>query len=108
MKVIWMPQAKQQMRQTAIYIRDAFGPRIRDKFVADVREANSLLGCNPNTGKIEPLLSDIPGMYRSYVLNHLNKIVYHLCNDHIEVVAFWDVRREPAVLVDEMMKETDK
>ncbi len=47
-------------------------------------------------------------MYRSYVLNHLNKIVYHLCDDHIEVVAFWDVRREPAVLVDEMMKETDK
>ena len=102
-----MPQAKQQMRKRAIYIRSAFGVRARDKFLSEVREANNLLECNPNIGKTEPLLSDCPGMYRSYVLNHLNKIVYYLCNDHIEVVAFWDVRREPTTLADEVIKETE-
>ena len=37
-------------------------------------------------------------MYRSYVVNRLNKIVYFVKEDHIEVADFWDVRREPKKL----------
>ena len=33
--------------------------------------------------------------YRSIVVNRLNKIVYWINNDDIEIVDFWDTRREP-------------
>jgi hypothetical protein len=33
--------------------------------------------------------------YRSIVVNRLNKIVYLINNDDIEIVDFWDTRREP-------------
>ena len=64
----------------------------------DVRHANMLLSKNPNMGSVEPLLADRSIMYRSYVVNRLNKIVYFVKEDHIEVADFWDVRREPKKL----------
>lgn len=102
MKVIWLPQAKKQLRQTAMYICDEFGARHRDAFMDDVRHASELLGKNPNMGKAEPLLADCTIAYRSLVVNHLNKIVYFFNSDHIEVAAFWDVRREPKSQAEEM------
>ena len=34
-------------------------------------------------------------IYRSIVVNRLNKIVYWINDDVIEIVDFWDTRREP-------------
>ena len=34
-------------------------------------------------------------IYRSIVVNHLNKMVYRVLDDYIEIVDFWDTRREP-------------
>ena len=48
----------------------------------------------------EPLLEDEAITYRSYVLNRLNKIIYYIENDHVEIADFWDVRRDPGALVD--------
>ena len=98
MRVIWLPQAKRQLRQTASYILKEFGQKVRSEFMQDVRHANMLLSKNPNMGSAEPLLADRSIMYRSYVVNRLNKIVYFIKEDHIEVADFWDVRREPKKL----------
>ena len=98
MKVLWLPQAKKQLRQTALYIRGEFGVKSRDDFMEEVRHANKLLEQNPHLGKEEPLLVK----YRSLVVTHLNKIVYFVNDNHIEVAAFWDVRREPKALANEV------
>ena len=98
MRVIWLPQAKSQLRQTASYILKEFGQKVRSEFMQDVQHANMLLSENPNLGSPEPLLADRSIMYRSYVVNRLNKIVYFIKEDHIEVADFWDVRREPKKL----------
>ena len=98
MRVIWLPQAKRQLRQTASYIHREFGQKVRSEFMQDVQHANMLLSKNPNMGSVEPLLADRSIMYRSYVVNRLNKIVYFVKEDHIEVADFWDVRREPKKL----------
>ena len=95
MRVKWTPQATGAVRQTALYIRSQFGIRKGEQFIREVHEASVMLGNNPNIGKVEPLLADRPRSYRSLVLNHLNKIVYFIDNNHIEVVDFWDTRREP-------------
>ena len=33
-----------------------------------------------------------------FKVNRLNKIVYRIVEDHIEIADFWDVRREPESL----------
>ena len=53
----------------------------------------------------EPLLEDKPGNHRSIVVNSMNKMVYHIVDDHIEVSAFWDVRREPSSLKEQIKDE---
>lgn len=98
MRVIWLPQAKRQLRQTAKYILREFGQKVRNEFMQDVQHANMLLSDNPNLGSVEPLLADRSLKYRSYVVNRLNKIIYFIKEDHIEVADFWDVRREPKKL----------
>ncbi len=105
MKVKWMPQAKWQVRDVARYIRKEFGKKVRDDFMKDIRESSRLIGHTPTVGKIEPLLVDCQDMYRSYVVNHLNKIIYRILDDCVEVVDFWDVRREPSTLA-ENIKES--
>ena len=98
MKVIWIPFAQNEVRKTARYINKEFGKESRDQFINEVRNVSRLLGENPNLGKPEPLLIDYTKMYRSYVMNHLNKIIYWIAENQIEVVDFWDVRRDPMTL----------
>lgn len=100
MKVRWNDLAKEQLRHTAQYIRKEFGQFARDDFMSIIRRVNNLLGRNPYLGIKEPLLSEIPMEHRSIVATKHNKIVYKIIEEHIEVVAFWDVRREPKELVE--------
>ena len=95
MKVKWTPLAKSAVRDTARYIREQFGLKAKADFMQDVHQTSQFLGLNPNIGKVEPLLVDRSVMYRSIVVNRLNKIVYYIDNDHIEIADFWDTRREP-------------
>jgi len=95
MKVRWNRQSKEQLRQTIQYIYQEFGQKTRDEFMQAVRQTNNLLADNPHLGPVETLLADLPLQYRSIVVRHLNKIVYRIVETHIEVVAFWDCRREP-------------
>ena len=66
----------------------------------EVREASRQIGRTPNIGKIEPLLEDEVITYRSYLVNHLNKIIYYIEDNHVEVADFWDVRQDPNVLAE--------
>lgn len=95
MRVRWNDQSKKALRKTANYIRKTFGEKAKDDFFQEVKHTNALLGNNPNIGPVELFLSDLPSMYRSIVVRHHNKIVYRVVDDHIEVIAFWDTRREP-------------
>ena len=97
MKVIWLPQAKKQLRHTAKYIIRQFGTKEKDEFLQNVHHINTLLAENPEMGSVEPLLTDRTIMYRSVVVNRLNKIIYFIKDNHIEIADFWDTRREPNV-----------
>ena len=95
MRVRWNKQSKEQLIRTARYIRHEFGQSIMDEFMAEVKRTNKLLARNPNIGPIGPLLINYPIEYHSIVVEHVNKIIYHVANDIIEVIALWDTRREP-------------
>lgn len=102
MKVKWVPQAKKEMQLVAKYINKEFGKKAKDDFIQDVRDASRLIGATPNVGQAESLLADRADMYRSYIVNRLNKIVYRIVDDHIEIADFWDVRRAPSTLADQV------
>lgn len=95
MRVRWNDESKKRLRMTASYIKKVFGEKAREDFLQEVKHTNALLGNNPIMGPLEPFLRDLPSEYRSVVVRHYNKIVYHIVDEHIEVVAFWDTRREP-------------
>lgn len=102
MKVKWVPQAKKEMRLVAKYINKEFGKKAKDDFIQDVRDASRLIGATPNVGQAESLLADRADMYRSYIVNRLNKTVYRIVDDHIEIADFWDIRRDPSTLADQV------
>ena len=102
MKSIITNLAKEQIRQIAKYIRKEFGKDRRDEFMKEVRQTRRLIKGSPNIGSVESLLADRAVMYRSYVMNRLDKIIYRIDGDIIYIVAFWDVRRDPGTLVSEV------
>lgn len=95
MNVIWNTWAEEEMLQTADYIETQYGENAKEKFFEEVFHIAELLGKNPHLGKVEPLLATAPVMYRSIVVNRLNKIIYYVNGNVIEIVDFWDTRREP-------------
>lgn len=104
MKVILSDLAKQQIRETANYISREFGKKSRENFIQSVRETKELLVKNPQIGPIEPLLNNRKENYRSVVIGKMNKLVYSIKGESINIVAFWDCRREPKSLSKDVEK----
>ncbi len=98
MKVIWLEQADRALHLTADYIAVEYGQQSMKKFMCKIDEVGILLKDNPYLGPEEPLLTGRTSVYRSVVVAKVNKIVYRIVNDTIEIADFWDVRREPQSL----------
>ena len=105
MRVRWNDWSKKQLRKTANYIGKEFGGTAKRDFLQEMKHTNELLGDNPNMGPVEVYLLDLPSTYRSIVVRHHNKIVYRVVDDHIEVVALWDTRREPKKQAQQVKEE---
>jgi plasmid stabilization system protein ParE len=57
-----------------------------------------MLAENPHAGRIELLLEDLPGGFRSFVVQKRHKVVYNIDGDTINVAFIWDCRRNPLTL----------
>lgn len=88
-------ETKNKILKTAKYIRKQFGIETSVEFSGEIHRVTTLLCENPFMGPQEPLLSDAPVLYRSVVVSRLNKMIYWINDDVIEIVDFWDCRREP-------------
>ena len=95
MRVVWYPEAAKRLHQVVSYIQTEYGSKSCTKFLKEAYRTERLLARNPYLGPIEPFLADAPVQYRSIVVNRLNKIVYWINGDVIEIVDFWDTRKEP-------------
>lgn len=93
---------KEKVRKTSRYIQAGFGKKARLNFRQEIAHVSQLLLKNPNLGSVEPYLADAPVLYRSIVVNRLNKLVYWINDDVIEIVDFWDTRREPTAQAEQM------
>ncbi len=95
MRVVISVFAQQQIRKTAKYILEKFGKKSKDTFIQKVKETRKLLETNPYLGPEEPLLANMTNTYHSVVISHLNKMIYRILDNRIEISDLWDCRREP-------------
>lgn len=102
MRIEWTDRAVRGKQNVADYIRGRFGYKHKREFAQEVDRTARMLLRHPNLGTVEQLLADRPKTYRSVVIKGLSKMVYLIEGDIIYIVAFWDVRREPQALADEV------
>ena len=101
MRLHWTSQAQQQWNEVAEYVYSEFGASALYALNDKTTQAEQSLKTFPKIGKIEPLLSN--GLeYRSLVIRPCHKIIYFVQDDAIQVAAFWDTRREPQQLKEEL------
>lgn len=83
--------------QCSVYPRHVWRES-KDKVFSDISHIAKLLKDNSYLGRIEPLLDEASVAYRSITVNKLNKIIYYVNDDTIEIVDFWDTRMDPLQL----------
>lgn len=105
MRVKWHTGAKEALQQTANHIRKEHGSKSSAAFLHQALQTVKLLAKNPQIGSFEALLVEESVPYRSLVINRLNKLVYWVNDDCIEIVAFWDTRREPKAQAEQVNKK---
>ena len=98
MKVKWTPLALAELQKTTRYISKEFGKTAKSKFINEVSSITQMIGNEPYAGKIEPTLENRAKTYRSFVVSKLNKIIYYIEDNHIEIADFWALRQNPETL----------
>ena len=98
MKVVWTEFAAKEVQKTSRYIFRKFGQKAKQEFLQEIKHIGTLLERMPNLGKAELYLENMPVAYRSFVIAHLNKVVYYIENDSIIISDFWNMRRDPEKL----------
>ena len=97
MRSVWSERAKKSLHIIEDYILREFGEKKRVEFMAEAEKGAIQLESFPMTGKEEPLLAHRKKLYRSYVITHLSKMIYHVDEkrDMVVISDIWDTRREP-------------
>lgn len=103
MNVIWSESAFEIFSETSDYIQGKFGERARDIFVQKVHKTVSLLAINPGIGVVEQRLVNAPVEYHSINADGINRIVYYVEGDTIQIADFWNMRRNPKTLTDRLL-----
>lgn len=98
MNVTVTATAERQIAATVDTILRTSGRQSMLKFRQCLRHNIHLLRLHPHLGPREDLLLHREVQYRSLVISPLNKLVYTIADDTIEIVALWDTRREPSTL----------
>ncbi|MBR4677985.1 MAG: type II toxin-antitoxin system RelE/ParE family toxin [Bacteroidales bacterium] len=106
MKVKWSDFAQDEFFKTADYINGHFGVKARNEFVSKVRRIDTLLKTQPLLGVAEPFLEKAPLPFRSVKVSDINRIIYYVGEKYIEVVDFWDMRRNPELLAARVLSHT--
>ena len=115
MEVIWLTEAREQMRAVYAYgkavfgrkvamEKAVFGRKVAMEFRAEIYQQAKLLADFPYLGPIETCVSDLPLSYRSLVVHRHYKLIYRIdeARQTVYISALWDTRRNPAQLGEDL------
>lgn len=91
MIIHWHPEAIEELYNTVIYIRDSFGPMVATKVLDEIEESVNQLMSFPQLGAVEFQKDNIE--YR-ILHSKYNRIAYYITSDSIEIVVFWNNKRD--------------
>ena len=97
MRSVWSERSKKSLHILEDYILRDFGENKCAEFMAEAEKVALQLEIFPAMGKEEPLLAHRKKLYRSYMITHKSKMIYHVDEKRGLVVIsdVWDTRREP-------------
>jgi plasmid stabilization system protein ParE len=90
-KIIWSPEAKQDMENILDYLMFRWGIAVTSRFLFHTEKIINQIAKNP---KQYPVFF-YPKRIRKCVLTKQNTIYYRLINEKIEIVRVFDTRQNP-------------
>lgn len=103
-KLLWHPEAVDDLDEILHYCNDSFGfetaRKVRRQILSDV----DLLISQPNIGQVEPLLTGHGKLdYHALLVSH-TKVIYTVHPQYIYIHLLWDTRRDIQNLVGSVLK----
>lgn len=90
-KIIWTEEASSDYYETLLYWEEHnLSPTYSEKIVENVDATEKLILENPKIGT----KTDLPEVFRIRFLTYFS-LFYRMRNGNIEILAFWDGRRNP-------------
>ena len=97
-QIVWHTTAIQQLQEIYDYYYQHMSSVVADNLIDDLLEAPDQLIRFPNSGAIEPMLQDMPVVFRYVLVRRTYKIMYYVQDDTCHLAAIWDTRNNPELL----------
>lgn len=98
MRIEWLTAAEDDLREIAKHVAHDFGFNTAEKTVANIVEETSRLSDFPKAGKLCHEYNNTVHQYRALHTRH-DRIVYTITENIVLIVAVFDNRRDPDMLV---------
>ena len=102
-KLEWSTKARHHLNQIFSFYKKKSPQAAVRLFNTIIDQAGTLL-IFPEGGKVEPMPEGVHICYRSLVVERHFKLIYYIKGDVVRIVAVWDCRRNPSLLVQEVNK----
>jgi plasmid stabilization system protein ParE len=104
MVVIWSDKAKFRVRQIFEFYEQK-SHKAALKLISDIETAGDSLSKFPQMAAIEPILSELPKVYRTLVIRDNYKIIYYVddTKEVINIVTVWNCRQDGEKLKDDVV-----
>lgn len=93
MQINWSEQSRNDLREIMAYVGINFGRRKAEEVLADIRSQVGLLKSHPELGQVFVKDNELNVTYRS-LADKLNKIIYFIDGEVINIVTVWQNRRD--------------
>ena len=93
MQINWSEQSRNDLCEIMTYVGLNFGRRKAEEVLADIRSQADMLMTFPKVGRVFVKDQELDITYRSFT-DKLNKIVYFVDDDIINIVSVWQNRRD--------------
>lgn len=104
MVINFQEKAEQRLKEIYSYYK-LRSKKVADELLADIYNSVYPLGNFPQMGVLEPILSDLPVNFRSFVVRDNYKIVYFIDEEKeiVNIATIWDCRQNPKKMKEEVM-----
>lgn len=91
MRVFWTPTARITYLRIIEYLEEKWTNKEVNNFISEVEETIVKVRSNPN---LFPSIKKKNEVHRVVIMKH-NSMYYRVKTDQVEILAFWDNRRNP-------------